>query len=92
MKPIEEHCPFDCEQATADLGRSLGALGDAGDREARLFARYLRALALLSECAPYVDDPDYAAAIDSVLSDASSNYPFDWHRADQRPAITPRAR
>src|SRR5699024_593730 len=44
--------------AALALGRALGAPADAADREVRLYARYVQALALLCECAPFVDDED----------------------------------
>ena len=45
-----------------------------------LYARYVRALALLCECAPFVDDPDYSELIDELLADACRHYPLTWHR------------
>ena len=58
-----------------DLGAALPP------SEARLYARYLRALALLCECAPYVDEPDYVDLIDELLADAAKHYPIE-HRRD----------
>lgn len=49
---------------------------------ADLYKRYVRSLALLCECAPYVDEPDYVDLIEAVLKDASSNYPIDFRRCD----------
>lgn len=44
------------------------------DPSAALFARYLKALALLCECQPYVDEPDFDAQIDALLRDACASY------------------
>ena len=78
--------------ATSDLDNSPDAwlqeltLGvKMPEREFRLYARYLRALALLCECAPYVDDADYAALIDELLADACEHYPLECrHDGDRR--------
>lgn len=53
---------------------------DMTERESRLYARYLRALALLCECAPFVDDQDYAELIDELVTDACKHYPLDCRR------------
>lgn len=55
---------------TADLGVDLPA------REMQLYARYVRALALLCECAVYVDDEHYSTLIDEVIADACQHYPL----------------
>ena len=61
------------------------------ERERALYARYVRALALLCECAPYVDEPDYADMIDDVLADACRHYPLAWQRDGERREIALRA-
>lgn len=65
-------------------GAALRALADAAlgphadDRTRDLYTRYLGALALLCECAPYVDEPDFVDAIDTLLDDAVRHYPLCW--------------
>jgi hypothetical protein len=55
------------------------------EREHRLYVRYVRALALLCECAPFVDDTDYADLIDELLADAVRHYPLECrHDGDRR--------
>ncbi|HEV7914612.1 MAG TPA: hypothetical protein VGP22_12675 [Albitalea sp.] len=68
----------------------LGLPPDTPPREALLYARYVRALALLCECAPYVDEPDYADLIDTLLADACASYPLEWRRSAGRHEIAPR--
>jgi hypothetical protein len=64
-------------------GLKLGV--DLPEREFRLYARYLRALALLCECAPYVDDEDYSELIYELLADACRHYPLECrHDGDRR--------
>ncbi len=70
---------FDPAMLDALADTALGPAADAASKA--LYARYLRTLALLCECAPYVDDPDYAELIDEVLDDACQHYPL--HRSDQ---------
>ena len=82
--------PLDTDPAALELGRALGAPTDACDREARLYARYVRALALLCECAPYVDEESHTERIDEVLAAASLNYPLDWRRTGTGIDIAPR--
>jgi len=72
------------------LGRALGAPADACDREVRLYARYVRVLALLCECAPYADEDSYADRIDEALADACANYPLEWRRSDCGAELSPR--
>ena len=60
------------------------------EREFRLYVRYLRALALLCECAPYVDEEDYVDLIDELLVDACSHYPLEFHQDERYRAIAPR--
>lgn len=57
---------------------------------AALFLRYLRVLALLCECRPYLDEPDYAGLIDEVLDDAAAHYPLDIERDGDRRGLVPR--
>ena len=64
-------------------GLELGV--ELPEREFRLYARYVRALALLCECAPFVDDADYADLIDELLADAVKHYPLECrHDGDRR--------
>lgn len=57
---------------------------DLPPRERQLYARYVRALALLSECAPYVDDDHYASLIDEVIADACRHYPLESRKEGDR--------
>ena len=50
--------------------------------------RYLKALALLCECQPYVDEPDYEAQLDELLHEACTDYPIELRRLDGRFEIT----
>lgn len=52
--------------------------------DAALYERYLRALALLAECAPYVDVEDYRELIDELLDDAQDHYPLVVRRDGDR--------
>lgn len=52
--------------------------------DAALYERYVRVLALLAECAPYVDVEDYAELIDEVLADAQEHYPLVVRRDGDR--------
>lgn len=79
----------DC--APDDLPAGLSAGLDQTPRERELYVRYVRALALLCECAPYVDEPDYTDLIDEVLADAARHYPLTWQRDGARCAIAPGA-
>ena len=76
------HFPFEirAEDARCALALELGAPADASPREQRLYASYVRALAVLSECAPYVDEPDLEEQIDAVLGDACASHPLHWLR------------
>ena len=91
MEQTRDPSSFETEFDALAVGRAMGAPDDACDREVRLYARYVRALALLCECAPYVDEPSYSQQIDEVLADASSHYPLDWRRSDCGVEIAPRA-
>ncbi len=68
----------------------LGTGPEMPPREAQLYARYVRALALLCECAPYVDEPDYAELIDTLLEDACAHYPLDVHKDGDQRELAPR--
>lgn len=70
--------------------RTLKLGVDGSEAELRLYARYVRALALLCECAPFVDDADYVDLIDEVLADACRHYPLEWGRDEDRRAIAVR--
>jgi len=85
MKPDPHFPPVD-----TTLLRSLGIEGDPNSAQAALYARYVRALALLAECAPYVDVQDYVELIDEVLEDAQACYPLDVRRDGDRREIAPR--
>ena len=74
----------------AALAAQLGIGADADPARAQLYVRYVRALALLAECAPYVDEPDYVELIDVLLADAQAHYPLDVSKDDERRAIAPR--
>jgi len=91
MERSEDPSPFETESGALAAGRALGAPGDACEREVRLYARYVRALALLCECAPYVDEPSYSEQIDEVLADACLHYPLDWRRSGCGVEIAPSA-
>jgi hypothetical protein len=81
--------PLSLDDAT--LLAQLGVDGPLSPREAALYVRYLRALALLCECMPYLEEPDYAERIDEVLDDALAHYPFDVERDGERRSLVPRA-
>ena len=71
-------CPASSELPSPE-GSALALLRVAPEmppREAELYVRYVRALALLGECAPFVDESDYADLIGAVLADAQANYPL----------------
>ena len=76
--------------ADAAILARLGVDEPMSAREAALYVRFLRALALLAECRPYVDECDYAALIDEVLDDAQIHYPFDVRRDGERRGLAPR--
>lgn len=61
----------------ADTLARLGKGVATTPAEAELYVRYLRVLALLCECAPYVDEPDYVDLIADVLADAQAHYPLE---------------
>ncbi len=60
-------------------------------RERAHYARDARALALLCECAPYVDEPDCADMSDDLLGDACRHDPLAWRRDGERREIALRA-
>ena len=70
---------------------AVQALGNAADESTKaLYGRYLRALSLLCECAPYVDDPDYVELIDEVLADACAHYPLESSAQDGHRQLAPK--
>ena len=73
-----------------ELIASLSLARDASPAEVDLYVRYVRALALLSECAGHVDEPDYADLIGAVLEDAQAHYPLVVRRNGERWEIAPR--
>lgn len=68
----------------------LGVAPETPAREADLYVRYVRALAILSECVGHVDEPDYVELIEAVLADAQAHYPLDVRRNGERWEIAPR--
>src|SRR5258707_15585740 len=86
-------CPLDRELSAgpnSDSDACLPTLGlgvEGSEREVHLYAQYVRALALLCECAPFVDDEDYADLIDELLADACKHYPLEWRRNGARREI-----
>ena len=75
----------DALQYALDLGF------EGHERELRLYARYVRALALLCECAPFVDDENYTDLVDELLVDACKHYPLEWRREGDRREIALRS-
>jgi len=82
----------DAAVADAAVLAELGVAEPMSRREAALYVRYLRALALLCECAPYVDEPDYVERLDALLDDAGAHYPFDVEREGPHRGLAPRGR
>lgn len=78
-------------QDAPEILASLGVPERLAPGEAALYLRYLRALALLCECRPYLDEPDYAELIDEILEDAAAHYPFDIERDGDRRGLVPRS-
>lgn len=72
------------------LAHKLGLSVDTPVNEAVLYVRFVRVLAVLCECAPYVDEADYLDLIEQVLDDACSGYPLDWRRSEGHYEIAPR--
>ena len=68
---------------------ALRPSADATPAEIELYVRYLRALALLAECAPYVDEPDYVELIGTLMADAQASYPLAVCRNGARWEIAP---
>ncbi len=62
----------------------------ASPAETELYVRYLRALALLGECAPSIDEPDYADLVGILMRDAEAHYPVRVCRNGGRWEIAPR--
>lgn len=79
-------CPF----LTADLP----APGELTPAFSQLYERYVKALALLCECAAYVDEPDYLDLLDEVLDEACAHYPLRWRNdgCHRQIALTEEAR
>ena len=75
---------------TPALMAQLGLAADTSPAAAELYLRYVRALAVLAECAPYVDEPDYMALIGDVLADAQAHYPLVVCRNSDRWEIAPK--
>ncbi len=75
---------------TLDVAGALRPSPSATHAEAELYWRYVRALATLAECAPYVDEPDFTDLIESVLADAQAHYPLTVCRNGSRWEIAPR--
>jgi hypothetical protein len=65
----------DASRVNLEMGRD-----GASEFEATLYLRYVTALVLLCECAPYVDELDYLERISDVLEEARGNYPLEWRR------------
>jgi hypothetical protein len=85
--PVQEppgNADFGALPAAIDLGVQLPA------REMQLYVRYIRALALLCECAPYVDAKDYRDMIDDLLADACRHYPLVTREHGDSREIAPR--
>jgi hypothetical protein len=62
--------------AAIAAGGNAAIAANLPDADRALYLRYVRALALLCECASYVDEPDYLDLIDVLLDDACANYPL----------------
>lgn len=96
VKPHELRCRSTSAVATAPTSGTDPVLArlntglDLTPRERELYLRYVRALALLCECAPYVDEPDYTDLIDAVLAEAAEHYPLAWRRNGRHCEIAPR--
>jgi hypothetical protein len=54
------------------------------DAQSLLFARYVKALALLCECQPYVDEPHFETQLDAVLREACAAYAIEMRHLDGR--------
>ncbi|MFM9940151.1 MAG: hypothetical protein ACKVP7_11735 [Hyphomicrobiaceae bacterium] len=76
--------PFigDGKSVLTEIAPNAGLLTEVSADCAALYGRYVGLLALLCECAPYVDEPDYVDLIEAALIDASSNYHVDFRRND----------
>lgn len=58
--------------------------------QALLYQRYLSALLLLCECAPYVDEADYLVRLDALLEEACAHYPLQWQAHGPYRELAPR--
>ena len=86
--------PARCADAGSDAEVCLHTLAlgvEGSEREIHMYAQYVRALALLCECAPFVEEADYADLIDELLADACKNYPLEWRRDGVRRQIALRS-
>ena len=54
------------------------------EAQSLLFSRYVTALALLCECQPYVDEPDYDSQIEALLREACAAYAIEMRHAGGR--------
>lgn len=66
--------------ALPDTLATMRPAEDATPAEVALYVRYVRALALLAECTPYVDEPDHLDLIEAVMVDAQASYPLEVQR------------
>ena len=80
----------DAPNAGDDLLAALRPAADATRAEVALYVRYVRALALLAECAPYIDEPDYLDLIETIMMDAQASYPLTVRRNGLQWEIAPR--
>ena len=76
--PLTLDDKLDLAEPPRDFDLPMEVSGNFAD----LYRRYVTSLALLCECARYVDELDYVDLIEAVLKDASSNYPLDFRRCD----------
>lgn len=76
---------FDATPVNLQIGRK-----GVSAFESALYVRYVTALALLCECAPYVDEPDYLERMGDLLDEARANYPLEWRRNGDCFEIGPR--
>jgi hypothetical protein len=86
--PLAQDLPTGVDFGAVPMATDLGV--ELPAREMQLYLRYLRALALLCECAPSIDEPDYRGMIDDVLADACSHYPLVTRRHGDSLEIAPR--
>lgn len=88
MRNLDETAPDGPAGLDVDgIGKGMGVVLPAS--ELALYVRYVRALALLCECAPYVDECDYVELIDELLADACDHYPLVTRRHGALREIAP---